>query len=51
MAKTSSKCRPCQLLERILSERRKKWEATDLTKMIAKGKIQKNDKWKGKYTQ
>jgi len=40
-----------QLLERILSERRQKGEATDLAKMIVKGKIPKNDQWKVKYTQ
>lgn len=38
-----------KLLERILIERRKKWEETELVKMAAKGKAPKNDKWKKKY--
>ncbi|WP_321417614.1 restriction endonuclease subunit S [uncultured Desulfobacter sp.] len=38
-----------QLLERILIERRKKWEAAELAKMEAKGKASKNDKWKKRY--
>jgi len=38
-----------KLLERILTERRQKWEATELTKLTAKGKTPKNDKWKEKY--
>ena len=37
------------LLERILKERREKWEAEQLKQMRAKGKIPKDDKWKGKY--
>lgn len=37
------------LLERILAERREKWEAEQLAKMEAKGKVPKNDKWKLKY--
>lgn len=37
------------LLERILKERREKWEAEQLAKMAAKGKVPKNDKWKLKY--
>jgi type I restriction enzyme, S subunit len=38
-----------KLLERILAERRKKWEEAELAKMKAKGKKPKNDKWKKKY--
>lgn len=37
------------LLERILEERRAKWEADRLEKMKAKGKVPKDDKWKRKY--
>jgi len=38
-----------KLLERILIERRQKWEETELAKMRAKGKEPNNDKWKEKY--
>ncbi len=38
-----------QLLERILQERRQKWEEQQLEQFKAKGKILKNDKWKEKY--
>ena len=38
-----------QLLQRILQERRRKWEETELAKMQARGKPPKNDKWKQKY--
>jgi len=38
-----------KLLERILSERRQKWEEAELAKMKAKGKAPKDDKWKKKY--
>lgn len=38
-----------ELLKRIRTERRQKWEAAELTKMIAKGKPPKDDKWKAKY--
>jgi len=38
-----------KLLERILKERRKRWEEDELAKMKAKGKTPKNDKWKDKY--
>jgi len=38
-----------QLLERILKERRPKWEADELAKMKAKGKPSTDDKWKAKY--
>ena len=37
------------LLERILKERREKWETGQLEQMKAKGKIPKEDKWKAKY--
>ncbi|WP_078119836.1 restriction endonuclease subunit S [Thiosocius teredinicola] len=38
-----------KLLDRILAERRTKWEEAELAKMEAKGKAPKNDKWKAKY--
>ena len=38
-----------ELLERILQERREKWEQGELAKMQAKGKESKDDKWKAKY--
>ncbi len=38
-----------KLLDRILAERRAKWEEAELVKMEAKGKAPKNDKWKAKY--
>jgi len=38
-----------QLLERILLERRQKWEAQQLELFKAKGKVPKDDGWKGKY--
>jgi len=38
-----------QLLARILKERRAKWEADHLAKMIAAGKPPKNDDWKKRY--
>ena len=37
------------LLERILSERRRRWEERALARMKAAGKTPKNDKWKVKY--
>jgi type I restriction enzyme S subunit len=37
------------LLERILRERRHRWEQAELAKMKAKGEVPKNDKWKDKY--
>ena len=37
------------LLERVLKERREKWEAEQLEQMKAKGKIPKDEKWKAKY--
>lgn len=38
-----------ELLERILKERREKWEAQQLAQFEAKGRVPKNDKWKEKY--
>ena len=38
-----------KLLQRILAERRKKWEEAELAKMKAKGKKPNDDKWKKKY--
>ncbi len=38
-----------ELLERILKERRQKWEEQQLKQFQAKGKMPKDDKWKGKY--
>jgi type I restriction enzyme S subunit len=37
------------LLDRILAERRRRWEEAELAKMTAKGKTPKDDKWKAKY--
>lgn len=39
------------LLERILAERRRRWEEAELAKMKAKGKPPKNDKWKTRYVE
>ncbi len=38
-----------KLLERIRTERRKKWEESELAKLKAKGKPPTEDKWKSKY--
>lgn len=38
-----------KLLERIRTERRDRWEQTELAKLRAKGKEPKDDKWKAKY--
>lgn len=38
-----------QLLQRILQERRERWEADQVAKMQAQGKAPKNDGWKSKY--
>ena len=38
-----------KLLERILKERRQKWETQQLELFKAKGKVPKDDGWKGKY--
>jgi type I restriction enzyme S subunit len=40
-----------QLLQRILVERRARWEADQLAKLRASGKEPKDDKWKQKYTE
>lgn len=37
------------LLERILANRRRRWEEAELAKIQAKGKVPKDDKWKAKY--
>ena len=37
------------LLDRILKERRRRWEEDELARMKAKGEEPKNDKWKEKY--
>jgi len=39
------------LLERILAERRRRWEERELAKMTAKGKVPKDDTWKAKYVE
>lgn len=39
------------LLERILAERRRRWEEAELAKMKAKGNVPKGDKWKAKYVE
>lgn len=38
-----------KLLERIRTERRKKWEEAELAKLIAKGKPPKDGRWKDRY--
>jgi type I restriction enzyme S subunit len=38
-----------ELLKRILAERRARWEAAQLQKMIAAGKLPTNDEWKSRY--
>jgi len=40
-----------QLLQRILQERRAKWELEQLADMKAKGKTPKDDRWKSKYSE
>ncbi len=37
------------LLQRILAERRRRWEEAELAKMKAKGREPKDDNWKAKY--
>lgn len=37
------------LLQRILKDRRRLWEESELAKLKAKGKPPKDDRWKGKY--
>jgi type I restriction enzyme S subunit len=39
------------LLERILAERRRQWEETELAKMKASGRTPTNDEWKSRYEQ
>jgi type I restriction enzyme S subunit len=39
------------LLERILRERRRRWEAAELEKMKAAGKTPEDDRWKKRYPQ
>lgn len=39
------------LLERILAERRRRWEEAELAKMKARGKAPKDDRWKEKYVE
>jgi type I restriction enzyme S subunit len=39
------------LLKRILAERRRRWEETELAKMTAKGNAPRDDKWKAKYVE
>jgi type I restriction enzyme S subunit len=49
-AENQDKLEPAnQLLDRILKERRKKWEAEQLAKFTAQGKHPKDDSWKLKY--
>jgi type I restriction enzyme S subunit len=38
-----------KLLQRILTERRRRWEQAELAKMKAKGKVPSDDRWKGRY--
>jgi type I restriction enzyme S subunit len=38
-----------QLLQRILHERRARWETEQIADMKAKGKVPKDDRWKSKY--
>lgn len=38
-----------ELLKRIRTERRKKWEEAELAKLRAKGKAPTDDRWKAKY--
>jgi type I restriction enzyme, S subunit len=39
------------LLDRILAERRRRWEESELARMKAAGKPPKDDRWKSKYKQ
>ncbi len=38
-----------ELLKRILRDRRRRWEESELTKLRAKGKPPKDDRWKERY--
>jgi type I restriction enzyme, S subunit len=40
-----------ELLERMLKERRRRWEESELAKMQAAGKTPKDDRWKEKYSE
>ncbi|HEX3849903.1 MAG TPA: hypothetical protein VHW01_02990, partial [Polyangiaceae bacterium] len=40
-----------ELLKRIRTERRQKWEATELAKLKSKGKPPTDDRWKAKYVE
>ena len=43
-------CEPASvLLQRILLERRRRWEEAELARMKAAGKTPKNDRWKARY--
>ncbi len=39
------------VLERILAERRRRWEEAELAKLAANGDAPKDDRWKAKYVQ
>lgn len=39
------------LLERILAERRRRWEEAELANMTARGRAPKDNKWKAKYVE
>ncbi len=39
------------LLQRILAERRRRWEEAELAKLKARGKTPKDDRWKAKYNE
>jgi type I restriction enzyme S subunit len=39
------------LLERILQERRRRWEEAELARMKAAGKVPQDDKWKARYSE
>jgi type I restriction enzyme S subunit len=43
-------CEPAQvLLERILKERRRRWEEAELAKLKASGRTPRDDRWKARY--
>jgi len=37
------------LLDRILAERRRRWEEAELRRLTAKGRVPKDDQWKSRY--
>jgi type I restriction enzyme S subunit len=39
------------LLKRILTERRRRWEESELAKLMAKGKAPTDDRWKSRYVE